>query len=857
MQPNVIFTENLDGEIEQTCSAEVYEEMCNALNCFEVVPDEMKSKAYFDIDIKSKKMPQGTVYCENWQDILACALPFVEKRFPNGLFCVKFSGSPRYICCDKHQPVWATSFHIIVWNWVVTKKKLKSLAIEMNEEFNAQINNKKDNSIKVCDFYTLKRIDDDDNKKYEYFELFDLSVYTTRRKMRSTFAKKSKYDKHTKKVWEEDRPMLIVMGTFQQSVLTAFIPDDAYEFLDDNIRGDDTDEESVESNFPKQRSQINVKSTDAKLKKLEFFANAGFIECYKNAPHLDFTCFGYALADAFGKEGLCLYLGFAQNYTKQDWKDVEQEYTDKYDYFVKSNNGKRTLGSVYWDFKRWNQKIYTETSALWKHTQCQISIDDLYDPFRVTEIISKTLKETLVLCNENWYMLTDQQLWCQQKECSYYVVKELRKYIDESNKCVVEKIAKAEGDEKEKLIAKSKAYLQGYKDIQKPAFLSILIKQLRTLLRDDTFANKLDKLIGKLAFKNGVMDLETREFREEIRFDDFITNTIAYDYQQADPEKTTFLKGKLLEILNNDTTHLEYFLSIIGFSFIGIPHREKSIYFVVDKTNTHKGDNGKSFFFEIMYELIPCYVYKTNKTFLEEDNKKSHKQLSHMKGMRLVYADEFEEKNVDEERTKIVAEGSKMENEVMFGTSECIDILFKMFVLTNKIPNIKGEAVYNRYKQISCGSHFDRSGKYSEPCPERLQFIADTSLGDNIIANYRNEVFGVIIEYAHQYYKNGYKLPAIPEQFKQDAQDTKKQNDAFALWFDEHCSVGEGKIPKDLLIKLTNMSEKLVKEGMTRLGFTYNKDLGKMGANTVTCKGYFKGGWEGCFINPDDNIEEE
>jgi hypothetical protein len=68
---------------------------------------------------------------------------------------------------------------------------------------------------------------------------------------------------------------------------------------------------------------------------------------------------------------------------------------------------------------------------------------------------------------------------------------------------------------------------------------------------------------------------------------------------------------------------------------------------------------------------------------------------------------------------KELGDGMKTENEVMYGTSELLNILFKLFVLSNNKPSISAEevAVYNRYKQISYGSHFDRTGERTEEDP--------------------------------------------------------------------------------------------------------------------------------------------
>jgi hypothetical protein len=67
---------------------------------------------------------------------------------------------------------------------------------------------------------------------------------------------------------------------------------------------------------------------------------------------------------------------------------------------------------------------------------------------------------------------------------------------------------------------------------------------------------------------------------------------------------------------------------------------------------------------------------------------------------------------------KELGDGMKTENEVMYGTSELLNILFKLFVLSNNKSISAEVAVYNRYKQISYGSHFDRTGERTEEDPK-------------------------------------------------------------------------------------------------------------------------------------------
>ena len=74
----------------------------------------------------------------------------------------------------------------------------------------------------------------------------------------------------------------------------------------------------------------------------------------------------------------------------------------------------------------------------------------------------------------------------------------------------------------------------------------LLTKCLKKLLTDDNFDNILDNNPGFLAFKNGIMNLETKNFRPNILWSDFITQTIEYDYIESNFD---FLKGKLKQIL--------------------------------------------------------------------------------------------------------------------------------------------------------------------------------------------------------------------------------------------------------------------------------------------------------------------
>jgi phage/plasmid-associated DNA primase len=291
----------------------------------------------------------------------------------------------------------------------------------------------------------------------------------------------------------------------------------------------------------------------------------------------------------------------------------------------------------------------------------------------------------------------------------------------------------------------------------------------------------LDNNAGLIAFQNGIYDIKNNTFRVGLKSTDYITDYIRYDYDKSkiDIEKTNKVKKTLKEIMNNNEEHLEYYLSVLGYCFTGCAEIQKSIYCCIDGTDG-LGDNGKTFFFNILTNLMPCYVYKTKCCLIEAGNSKVHKQLCMMKSSRIVWNDEASKKPKNYELLKEFADGGHIENEVMFGTSEPINIMFKLFILSNHMMNFDAEegGIYNRFKQLTFNSHFDRTGKI-RACPDELQFEAGETLSRTFINEYQLEIIGLMVDYAHKFYENGEKLPAVPEQFLQDVSKTKAKNDRY------------------------------------------------------------------------------
>jgi hypothetical protein len=123
-----------------------------------------------------------------------------------------------------------------------------------------------------------------------------------------------------------------------------------------------------------------------------------------------------------------LFIEFSKKSPSFSEYDCHQFYEK---YLNKSQNENACIGiksGHYWakaDNKALHEQLFPQN--------LYISIDDLTDIYKTSVIITNTLKTSLVLCNEEWYMLDiNTQLWKKQKEPSFYVITEIRKYIDYS-----------------------------------------------------------------------------------------------------------------------------------------------------------------------------------------------------------------------------------------------------------------------------------------------------------------------------------------------------------------------------------------------------------------------------------------
>lgn len=524
--------------------------------------------------------------------------------------------------------------------------------------------------------------------------------------------------------------------------------------------------------------------------------------------------------------GLNLFHMFSMRSTKYDSSSVNNFWNN----FKDSKDNKITIASIY--------KFVKELSIKF------IPIEEMKQgPSNISDYIKPVLFEILKFSNDKWFMFYDvTNLWIETKSPSKIIINTIRTFIDFSTSKTLD-LRRNSTDEKEqkKLTEDLIEYQKMYSHIDKGGFYNMMIHHLQTDLLDPDFYMLLDNHQGKLAFKNGILDLKTLDFTCGFKLTDYITKTIPFNYYIESNDKIKVIDDILFKIMNCNNEHLEYYKSIIGHALTGFATYEKSLYF-------HLGigaDNGKSVIFSALNDIMPNYVHKLDRQTFEKGYSKAHKGLSHVIGKRIVYLEEMSSKMLNVEMLKEISSESSFDNEIMFGTTKKTPIHFKLFFLTNIMPSFNADnGIASRYRQITHTSSFRSTNKIDDF--EKLSFIRDVTLGDKLRSELKMALLSVFIEQAHLYL-NGKKI-ITPIEFIEASNDTIASNGNIEVLFNKYVEYGNDlRCSKIQLEDLLGIPFSKFKNEINMIsGCVYVKDLNFYGIDK-------KGGWKGFSIIKDDD----
>jgi len=418
---------------------------------------------------------------------------------------------------------------------------------------------------------------------------------------------------------------------------------------------------------------------------------------------------------------------------------------------------------------------------------------------------------------------------------------------------------KQERDEAKERIKKIIQQISGaIKAIETVTFLKNVIESIismKVLSKEEQ--DKLNRLDNHLNFKNGKLNLKTSEFCDRTK-DDFVTEYLDYDFQ-IKPNKT--IKQEVTEVLkkicNSSDDDFDFIMRFLGYCITSETKEQKYLN-VVGET----ASNGKSTMIKLMEEALPIYIFKAKKDLFSEAFSKGHKYFAQTKGKRIVYIEELDKKKVDADLLKDVVDGNKMNNEVLFSTTEKIDINFKLMFLSNNLMNFDADSGIKR-RLI----HFEFKNKFVDKEDiekERINhrvgsvFEVDRTLTKKFQYNddYKNALVHLLLKKSKQYFTEGL---TVPQKYLEMAKDVCDENDKFKNFFDDHFELTTD--PNDRIAKSElhdmynhhtkcNFSPSTLMTEIKRLQLRYDKAL-RCVYNGQSVRGVLTG------IKKKSNISEE
>jgi phage/plasmid-associated DNA primase len=428
-----------------------------------------------------------------------------------------------------------------------------------------------------------------------------------------------------------------------------------------------------------------------------------------------------------------------------------------------------------WKVKEFDEAIDIPFCAV---MPVNITLEDLArGERRLVDIIAPSLFDVMkyVETDKSWYNITENKLWAKSSRPNEYSITSIiQDAIDEERLRItmlkpLNKDAIEERENNLKLLGKA------YRECGKMGSSKQVANFLRDVLRDDDFPKLLDKNPYKIAFKNGMYDLKTGIFTRGFEIKDYLTATVPFDWSEPTNTDIEIVRNELKKITNWNEEHLQYYLSALGYALTGDSKMEQAFWYFRGQTAC----NGKSVVFEAIEELLPIYVCKSSPDTFDKgvDNKK---EVATWAGMRIVWVNELSKKKKDADLLKSIGDGTNYKYKRNYAIqSEVVDIMFKLFCVSNHSLNINADAgIMRRFRMGQFDSQFVEG--LPEDNYESLQFKMDKTFGKKLTGEYKYALLKLLFKYSQEYYQEG-KLKPYPSEWKGEADEVMEDNNPFDI----------------------------------------------------------------------------
>ena len=324
------------------------------------------------------------------------------------------------------------------------------------------------------------------------------------------------------------------------------------------------------------------------------------------------------------------------------------------------------------------------------------------------------------------------------------------------------------------------------------------------------FYGQLESIKNVINFKNGYINLQTGEFKKRVETDYFI-KCLDYDYtNEIDENITNEIIMIFKQICNDDDKMFDFMMSFFSYCLTGETSECKSLF-----TIGLKASNGKSTGTKIFETCFREYSRKLTNAFFKENNESVHKEIAELKGIRYAYMEEYPKNcNLNVDLYKDLVDGNTITNKVMYGTTEEIQITYKINILSNHIPKFENDkGILRRGLMAELTNCFLDEHEYKKK--KGTYLLDNTLLMKFNDEKYKQSFFNILLNYSIQYYKKGL---LIFDDLKSGFKEICQENDKMASFIESMFIITDDpndRIYKEHLVLLYNEKYNLRKDWQT------------------------------------------
>ncbi len=342
----------------------------------------------------------------------------------------------------------------------------------------------------------------------------------------------------------------------------------------------------------------------------------------------------------------------------------------------------------------------------------------------------------------------------------------------------------AANDEKTIYAKKAETCLSLALSLKQTSFKESIMKECADVFYNPRFEELLDTRMHLLGFENGVLDLETIEFREG-RPEDYISLSTCNNYRENalnDPAVAE-IHEFLSKVFTKEDIR-DYVLKVLSSCLDGF-NREEKFYIW-----TGVGANGKSKMLELMMHTFGDYYSIMNVTAITGKRVSSNATNSELvltKGKRMVV---MQEPGNDEKMNigylKELSGGDMVQGRSLFKEPIKFKPQFKLILACNHLPEVPSATDDGAWRRIRVAEFRSRFLENPDPCKNN-EFLIDRELSMKF-ANWKEVFMSLLVSYYIRYRAEGI---TEPDDVLACTKEYQKSNDTISEFTDDRIEKGD------------------------------------------------------------------